>query len=86
VLTLVGSNVLKPYGWRPVVLPMNSVIEMETVHTVRRPLQGYADGEPQGKLRRMTVRVSHIAAAELAFSSEHDPIAKLGTVQFFQEE
>jgi hypothetical protein len=32
----------------------------------------------------MTARVSHIAAVELLFTREHDPVAKLAVLQFPQ--
>ncbi|CAN5176185.1 hypothetical protein BH11PLA2_BH11PLA2_07100 [soil metagenome] len=86
VLTLVGSNVLKPTFWRPVVLPLDSEIIIETVDAIRRPLTGSIDGvsypEP---VNRMTIRVSRTAAVELAFTPDHDPVAKLGFVQFPKE-
>jgi NAD kinase/nicotinic acid mononucleotide adenylyltransferase len=83
VLILVGSNVLKPAFWRPVILPLDAEIVLETVDPVRRPLLGYLDGEPYRQpLRRLAVRVSRTAAAELAFLPEHDPVRKLGFLQF----
>jgi len=83
VLVLVGSNVLKPAFWRPAVLPLDSEIEMETLDPNRRPLRGYIDGVEQDQLiRRMTIRVSRTAAAELVFDPAHDPVAKLAFVQF----
>lgn len=86
VLILVGSNVLKPTFWRPVVLPIDSHIELESVDPERRPLRGYIDGELyEGKVHRMSIRVSRTAAVELAFLPEQDPVAKLGFVQFPKE-
>lgn len=86
VLTLVGSNVLKPTFWRPVVLPLESEIVIETVDPVRRPLTGSIDGTTHEKpVNRMAIRVSRTAAVELAFTRDHDPVAKLGFVQFPKE-
>jgi NAD kinase len=86
VLTLVGSNVLKPVFWKPVVLPLDSEIVLECVDCVRRPLQGYIDGEAFAEpVRRMSIRVSRTAAVELAFTKEQDPVKKLGFVQFPKE-
>lgn len=83
VLVLVGSNVLKPAFWRPAVLPLDSEIDLETLDPVRRPLRGFIDGVEQEQLiRRLLVRVSRTAAAELAFAPDHDPVAKLAFVQF----
>lgn len=86
VLILVGSNVLKPTFWRPVVLPHDAEVTFENVDTVRRPLTGVLDGEPYPlPIRSMKIRVSRTAAAELVFVPEHDPVAKLGFVQFPKE-
>jgi NAD+ kinase len=83
VLVLVGSNVLKPAFWRPAMLPLDSEVELETLDPNRRPLRGYIDGVEQGKLiRRLVIRVSRTASAELAFAPAHDPVAKLAFVQF----
>ncbi|HEY2785417.1 MAG TPA: NAD(+)/NADH kinase [Fimbriiglobus sp.] len=83
VLVLVGSNVLKPAFWRPAMLPLDSEIEMETLDPIRRPLRGFIDGvEQEHLIRRLRIRVSRTAAAELAFVPAHDPVAKLAFVQF----
>ena len=82
VLTIAGSNVLSPMGWRPAVLPLTSEIEMTTLDPVKRPLQGYMDGVPFGQVSSVRVRVSRTAAVELAFQPEHDPVAKLAKLQF----
>jgi NAD+ kinase len=81
-LLVVGSNVLKPAYWRPAVLPLRSRVEFSTLDPVKRPLLGYIDGVPQGHVRAMRVRVSNIAAVELAFQVEHDPALKLARIQF----
>lgn len=86
VLMLVGSNVLKPTFWRPVVLPIDSEIVLESVDPERRPLKGFIDGEAYPRpIRRMSIRVSRTAAAELAFTRDQDPVAKLGFMQFPRE-
>ncbi len=81
-LLLVGSNVLSPDGWRPVVLPLESVIELRSVDPEKRPLHGFVDGYAHRSVRWMRARMSNIAAAELAFSPGHDPVAKLSKIQF----
>lgn len=83
-LLLVGSNVLAPDGWRPVVLPLESTIELRTVDTEKRPLRAFVDGRSHGAVRWLRARMSNIAAAELAFSPGHDPVAKLSRIQFPQ--
>jgi NAD+ kinase len=82
LLLLVGSNVLRPHFWRPVVLPLESEVELASLDPVKRPLHGYIDGVSQGQVQSMHARVSNIAAAELAFPPEHDPAAKLARIQF----
>jgi NAD+ kinase len=83
VLVLAGSNVYLPTFWRPALLSTDSVIEIETLDANRRPLRAAIDGyEETGPVRKMTVRVSRTAAAEVAFLPEHDPVAKLAFMQF----
>ena len=83
VLVLAGSNVYLPTFWRPALLPTDSIIEIETLDANRRPLRAAIDGyEEEGPVRKMTVRVSRTAAAEVAFLPEHDPVAKLAFMQF----
>jgi NAD kinase len=81
-LLLVGSNVLNPPQWRPVVLPADSRIEVRTHDPVKRPLNAFIDGIPQGNVQSMHARVSNIAAVELAFLPDHDPSLKLAKLQF----
>ncbi|MDY0000236.1 MAG: NAD(+)/NADH kinase [Polyangia bacterium] len=81
-LLLVGSNVLRPAFWRPVVLPLYSSLELCTIDPDKRPLRGFVDGVDQGLVKRLTARVSRIAAVELAFSAAHHPAEKLARIQF----
>jgi NAD kinase len=81
-LLLVGSNVLNPPQWRPVVLPADSRIEVRTHDPVKRPLNAFIDGIPQGNVQAIHARVSNIAAVELAFLPDHDPSLKLAKLQF----
>ncbi len=82
VLTLVGSNVLRPHQWRPAVLPLSAEVELTSLDPDKRPLHGYIDGVSQGIVRSLRARVSHIAAAELLFHPRHDPAVKLARIQF----
>jgi NAD+ kinase len=82
VLTLVGSNVLRPHQWRPVVLPLTAEVELRSLDPAKRPLHGYIDGVSQGTVRSLRARVSHIGAAELLFHPRHDPAVKLARIQF----
>jgi NAD kinase len=81
-LLLVGSNVLKPASWKLAVLPHDARVEVTTLDTEKRPLQGFIDGVAQGRVRAMRVRASNIAAVELAFLPRHDPALKLAKIQF----
>ncbi len=81
-LLLVGSNVLFPVFWQPAVLPLNSRVEFRTLDPVKRPLNGFVDGVPRGKVSWMGVKTSNIAAVELAFDTSHDPAEKLARIQF----
>lgn len=83
-LMLVGSNVLAPDRWRPVVLPLETTIELRTLDPEKRPLRAFVDGRSHGPVKWLRARMSNIAAAELAFSPGHDPVAKLSRIQFPQ--
>jgi NAD+ kinase len=73
---------MHPEFWRPAYLPLNSAVEMTTLDPKKRPLHGYVDGLDQGLVRSLRVRVSNIAAAELAFTPDQDPGEKLARLQF----
>jgi NAD kinase len=84
LLTLAGSNVLKPEFWHPAVLTTDSEVRVRSLDAKKRPLRGFIDGVSQGRVTQMTARVSNIAAVELLFTREHDPVAKLALLQFPQ--
>lgn len=86
LLTLVGSNVLTPEFWHPAILTTDSVVSIRNLDPNKRPLRGFIDGVPQGQVVELTTRVSNIAAVELLFTREHDPVAKLALLQFPQIE
>ncbi len=84
VLTLAGSNVFLPRFWRPVTLPETAAVTISSLNhrnepglNEKRPLRGFVDGRPTGPLRSMDIRVSTIAAVELAFTPEFDLSARL---------
>lgn len=81
-LLLVGSNVLLPVSWRPVLLPLGSLIELRTLDPDKRPLEGFVDGTPHGRVQGMKVHTSNVAAVELAFDPSHVPAEKLARIQF----
>jgi hypothetical protein len=81
-LILAGSNVLEPPHWKSVLLSLESLVEFRALDPVKRPLRGFADGVPQGEVEVMRVRVSRIAAAELAFCRGQDMAEKIAQIQF----
>jgi nicotinate (nicotinamide) nucleotide adenylyltransferase len=81
-LLLVGSNVLRPLFWKPVVLPMNAHVTLTTLDPEKRPLQAYVDGVALGNVQRLSARVSNVACVEMVFVPPHDPAAKLAAIQF----
>jgi NAD kinase len=84
LLTLAGSNLLKPEFWRPAVLPLESVIRFRNLDPVKRPWRGFIDGTAQGLVVEMTARVWPTAGVQLLFAPEYDPVAKLAVTQFPQ--
>lgn len=73
VLTLAGSNVFQPYFWKPVTLPETARVRINSLDDRgKRPVRGFLDGHPLGPVRAMEVRLSTIAAAELAFTPQYD--------------
>lgn len=78
VLTLAGSNVFRPRFWKPVTLPETAKVSLTSLdHSGKRPIRGFIDGRPLGLVRAMHMRVSTIAAAEVAFTPEFDLSARL---------
>ena len=49
------------------VNPIYKGIELTTLDPVKRPLQGFVDGLSLGRVKSLRVRLSNIAAAEIAF-------------------
>jgi nicotinate (nicotinamide) nucleotide adenylyltransferase len=81
-LLLVGSNVLKPYGWKCAVLPLDTVVKLTGLDPTKRPLHGYVDGVSRGNVNSMKIRLSNTASVELLFDPAHDPAEKLAKIQF----
>lgn len=81
-LLLVGSNVIEPVGWKSAHFSLDTEIEFTALDPVKRPIEAFVDGVAQGEVQKMTIRVSRIAAAELAFTEEHHLIEKLSRIQF----
>jgi NAD kinase len=73
VLTLAGSNVFQPYFWKPVALPETARVRIRSLDTEgKRPVRGFLDGHPLGPICSMAVRLSTVAAVELAFTPQYD--------------
>jgi NAD+ kinase len=75
VLTLAGSNVFRPRFWRPITLPEGSTVTISSLmpnnkpgYNDKRPIRGFVDGREIGVVKWMRVRVSTVAAVELAFT------------------
>jgi NAD kinase len=78
VVTLAGSNVFSPRFWKPLALPADTRVRMtSTGDPAKRPVRGFIDGLPLGRVRAMEVRVSPVAAVELAFTPAFDLSARL---------
>ena len=68
----------RPRFWKPVALPESAVVTLTSVdRTGKRPVRGFIDGHPIGLVRSLEVRVSSVAAVELAFTPEFDLSARL---------
>lgn len=81
---LVGSNVMNPAGWKSALLGMDASAEFTVENAAKRPVVGIIDGQEFGEVTRMRVRMSRIAAIELAFRAGHDMAEKTAEVQFSQ--
>src|SRR4029079_15506447 len=87
VLTLARSNVLRPRFWKPVALPESAIVRITSLdETGKRPVRAFLDGHLAGLVRAMEVRVSTVAAAELAFTPQFDLSARLLRSLFPPEE
>ena len=79
---LVGSNVMTPLNWKSALLSLEARVEIESLDPDKRPLNGFLYSNPVGDVVSMTVRISRIAAAELAFHPHHDLAEKIAQIQF----
>lgn len=79
---LVGSNVMRPVGWKSAILPLEASVLIEGQNTDKRPLNGFAFGQLIPNVTAMTARVSRVATLELAFSPAHDMARKISDLQF----
>jgi hypothetical protein len=79
---LVGSNVMTPFNWKSALLSLESHVEIRSLDPDKRPLNGYLYSNLVGDVVSMSVRISRIAAAELAFNPHHDLAEKIAQIQF----
>ena len=80
---LVGSNVMQPLTWKTgALLSLDATVDVTSLDPVKRPLNGYLHGVLMGEVTAMRVRISRIAAAELAFDPHHDLAEKIAAIQF----
>ncbi len=79
-LVLAGLLVDDPLGWRPAYLDASDVVEFRSADPCsppKRPLRGVASGVDLGQVERMVVRVSRVAAVELALTPDYDLMSRL---------
>jgi len=79
---LVGSNVMSPAHWKSALLSWDAQVELRSLSTDKRPLNGYIDGVLMGEIRALRVRISRIATVELAYCAHHDMAEKIAQIQF----
>lgn len=82
---IVGSNVMRPLKWKSALLSLDSTVEVRSLDTSKRPLNGFVCGDPIGEVIAMRARVSRIASVELAFCESHDITEKIANIQFPME-
>ncbi|MDX1945565.1 MAG: NAD(+)/NADH kinase [Pirellulaceae bacterium] len=81
---LVGSNVMRPLGWKSALLPLDASVRVEGLDIGKRPLNGYVFGQMVPGVVGMTARISRVATVELAYSPAHDMARKISDLQFGQ--
>jgi nicotinate (nicotinamide) nucleotide adenylyltransferase len=74
---LVGNNVLEPLGWKSAIIPATAKLSLKARHADKRPIRAFVDGQPAGQVLAMDVRLSQVAAAEIAFAPGRDMAVKL---------
>jgi NAD+ kinase len=84
-LVLAAISPSWPRGWRPAHLRFDDVVRFRAVDPKKRPMIAKVDGVSQGWADEFTIRVSRIAAVELAFRPGHDIASKVNGLQFPKE-
>jgi NAD kinase/nicotinic acid mononucleotide adenylyltransferase len=87
ILTLAGSNVFRPRFWKPVALPETTTVRITNLdERNKRPIRAFLDGHLAGPVTAMEVRISSVAAVELAFTPRFDLSERLLRSLFPPEE
>ncbi len=81
-LILAGMNVFEPFNWGPVHLSLRQQVQLRALDPIKRGIEAFVDGIALGPVVSLDVRVSRIAAAELAFCPGNDPQEKILRLQF----
>jgi len=76
-MLLVGSNVTEPFNWKSASLPLDAEVGFEVLEPRKRPIRAYVDGRDHGVVSGVRVRVSRIAAVEVAFAPHCDMNVKV---------
>jgi NAD kinase len=79
---LVGSNVMRPIGWKSAILPMDATVRLESGSPERRKLRGFVFNQEFDDVLALEARISRVASIEMAFSEKHDLARKLMDQQF----
>jgi nicotinate (nicotinamide) nucleotide adenylyltransferase len=79
---MVGSNVMQPLNWKSALLSLEFDVEIRSLDPDKRPCNAYLHGVLMGEVSAMKVRISRIAAAEIAFNPHHDLSEKIAQIQF----
>ena len=79
---VVGSNVMRPLGWKSALLPLDASVRIDGLDTGKRPLNGFVFGQVVPNVTGMTARISRVATVELAYSPAHDMARKISDLQF----
>jgi NAD+ kinase len=64
------------------LLSPEAEVELTVLDPERRPLRAFVDGQDMSLVKRMSARLSHVAAVELMFDSDHDVAEKIAELQF----
>jgi NAD kinase len=82
---VVGSNVMQS-TFKSALLSYYSQVEITSLDTEKRPLNGMMSGITYRNVKAMRARISRIAAVELSFNPTHDMAEKIAQRQFPKSE